>query len=69
MDIKTKFSVRQVVWLLHEDKVYSGRVSSISLLIFDSYQSEIYSIALDTKAIEKSLENIFESKQALIDSI
>jgi hypothetical protein len=68
MNIQTKYSIGDTVWFMGKNKIVSGVVAKIQLLIFEGGQKEVYWFgAAPVKFIDSSL--LFPSKEELIKSL
>lgn len=73
MKIKTKYSIGDTVWFIHENQVHQGIVSFISVDIrSDGECVEKYTMAhsLNGMAIARHyVERVFPTKEALLKSL
>lgn len=69
MEITTKFDIGQLVWYIYGDKIHTGPVYKITLLLFRGSQTETYGISLGAGIIDRQPHSLFASKELLIESI
>lgn len=75
MEIKTKFSIDDIVWFMHDNAVYFGRVKEMHIRTFrgcDSYVTEqtLYTVAGHGRDYSSMFEtSLFKSKQELLESL
>lgn len=68
MTIQTKYDIGDTVWLLDKNKVISGEVKKIDLVIASDSCHEVCAVALD-RVHQFHVSYLFPSKQALLESL
>lgn len=69
MQIKTKFNIGQIVWLIYGEKVVKGPIYSINIILSNYDQFETYIVTVDNISVSKHSNHLFDSKKSLINSI
>jgi len=69
MEIRTKFDIGQQVWLIYKDKIHKGHVNGIDILKNSFMQREMYKINFQLDNVIRHSNEIFDSKESLINSI
>lgn len=68
MTIKTKFSIGQECWVVHDNKAQQMQVVGIFINVLNGCNNEI-SYSLDNSSSMHRDADLFESKEALLQSL